>query len=132
VSLGVGENPAKRLDDNFERDLLGLLSQTGQSILVDLGASAEERTRVERALQPGMRTHSGAFAPFAAQIALSKLFVGYDSAAGHVASACGVPVISIAAGFVSPRMQARWRPLGTVIEGNQPNTLSAVRDALAL
>lgn len=131
VSLGVGDNPAKRIGDSFERDFFGLLSQTGQSVLVDLGAGEEERTRVEQALWPGMRTHSGAFAPFAAQIARSQLFVGYDSAAGHVASACGVPVISIAAGFVSRRMQARWRPLGTVVDGNQPDPLRAVRDALS-
>ena len=48
-----------------------------------------------------MRTHDGAFAPFAAQIARSRLYVGYDSAGGHVASACGVPLISIAKGFAS-------------------------------
>jgi ADP-heptose:LPS heptosyltransferase len=66
-----------------------------------------------------MRTHDGAFAPFAAQIARSKLFVGYDSAGGHVASACGVPLISIAKGFVSERMAARWRPNGIVLSENQ-------------
>ena len=54
-----------------------------------------------------MQTHSGAFAPFAAEIARSRLFVGYDSAAGHVASACGVPLISIATGFATERMAAR-------------------------
>ena len=118
VSLGVGENPAKRLGDDFERDLLRALAATGQSVLVDLGGSEEERARVQRALQPGMRTHSGAFAPFAAHIAQSQLFVGYDSAAGHVASACGIPLISIAAGFASDRMQARWRPLGQVVHGD--------------
>ena len=48
----------------------------------------------------------------------SKLFVGYDSAGSHVASACGVPLISIAKGFVSERMFARWRPKGTVIRGD--------------
>lgn len=115
VSLGVGENLSKRLDDAFELELMQSLAATGASVLVDLGGSPEERTRVQRVLQPGMQTHDGAFAPFAAHIAKSKLFVGYDSAAGHVASACGVPVISIAAGFVSERMAARWRPLGTVV-----------------
>ena len=131
VSLGVGENPAKRLDDDFERQLLQLLAETGASVLVDKGGSALERERVERALMPGMRTHDGAFAPFAAEIARSKLFVGYDSAAGHVASACGVPLISIAKGFVSERMAARWRPHGTVIDGDMPNVLDQVRRALA-
>jgi len=119
VSLGVGENAAKRLDDVQERELLRALSDTGASILVDKGGSAEERKRVERALLPGMRTHDGAFAPFAAQIARSKLFVGYDSAGGHIASACGVPLISIAKGFVSERMAARWRPDGIVLSENQ-------------
>ena len=83
VSLGVGENDAKRLDDAQESELLRMLADTGASILVDKGGSAEERERVERALLPsmrvGIRTHNGAFAPFAAQIAASKLFVGYDS-----------------------------------------------------
>jgi hypothetical protein len=121
VSLGVGENPAKRIEGEFERELLKMLSETGASVLVDTGGSDEERARVEAALQPGafgqgdMRTHAGAFAPFAAEIARSKLFVGYDSAGGHIASACGVPLISIAQGFASERMAARWRPNGIVI-----------------
>jgi ADP-heptose:LPS heptosyltransferase len=119
VSLGVGENAAKRLDDRQEREMLRALADTGASILVDKGGSAEERERVERALLPGMRTHDGAFAPFAAQIARSKLFVGYDSAGGHVASARGVPLISIAKGFVSERMAARWRPNGIVLSESE-------------
>ncbi len=119
VSLGVGENASKRLDDTQERELLRALAETGASILVDKGGSAEERERVERSLLPGMRTHDGAFAPFAAQIATSKLFVGYDSAGGHVASACGVPLISIAKGFVSERMAARWRPDGMVLNESE-------------
>ncbi|MEO8098468.1 MAG: hypothetical protein ABI811_12265 [Acidobacteriota bacterium] len=130
VSLGVGENQSKRLRDPFEADLLKLLASTGKSILVDLGGTPEERERVQRALQPGMRTHDGPFAPFAAAIAKSELFVGYDSAAGHVASACGIPLISIAAGFVSPRMQARWRPNGIVINTGNVDTIEAVRTAL--
>lgn len=119
VSLGVGENAAKRLDDARECELLRALAGTGASILVDKGGSLEERERVERALLPGMRTHDGAFAPFAAHIARSKLFVGYDSAGGHVASAWGVPLISIAKGFVSERMAARWRPNGVVLSESE-------------
>jgi ADP-heptose:LPS heptosyltransferase len=128
VSLGVGENDAKRVPGDFERDLMRLLARTGASVLVDKGGDAAERARVESVLQPGIRTHDGAFAPFAAQIARGKLFIGYDSAAGHAASACGVPLISIARGFVSPRMQARWRPNGTVLSG--PHALGAVEKAL--
>jgi len=119
VSLGVGDNAAKRLGHREERELLRALADTGVSILVDKGGSAEEHERVDRALLPGMRTHDGAFAPFAAQIAKSKLFVGYDSAAGHVASACGIPLISIAKGFSSERMAARWRPNGVVLSESE-------------
>lgn len=131
VSLGVGENPAKRIEGEFERALLEMLDETGASVLVDKGAGAEERARVEAALQPGMRTHDGAFAPFAAEIARSRLFVGYDSAGGHVASASGVPAISIAKGFASERMLARWRPHGILIRAEDPHeALAQVRAAL--
>jgi hypothetical protein len=130
VSLGVGENPSKRLDGDFERDLLGALAETGGSMFLDKGGSAEEHDRVERAILPGMRTHDGAFAPFAAQIARSKLYVGYDSAGQHVASAARVPLISIFKGFVSERMLARWRPNGTVIRGDSANVLEQVRAAI--
>jgi hypothetical protein len=131
VSLGVGENPAKRFEDNFERELLGILGGTGASILVDKGGSEEESRRVEAALRPEMLAHDGAFAPFAAQIATSKLFVGYDSAGGHVASACGVPLISIASGFANERAAARWRPNGNVLTGNAENILGEVKRVLA-
>jgi ADP-heptose:LPS heptosyltransferase len=128
VSLGVGENEDKRLGESFEKDLLSLLASTGAPVLVDKGGTAEERARVERAVPRGMRTHEGAFAPFAADIARSRLFVGYDSAGGHAASASGVPLISIAQGFVNERMFQRWRPNGTIVRGAQP--LEQVRRAL--
>jgi hypothetical protein len=130
VSLGAGENPAKRIEGDFERELMRELARTGASVLVDKGGSEEERRRVESVLQPGLRTHDGAFAPFAAQIARSSLFIGYDSAAGHVASACGIPQIAIMKGFVSERMLARWRPNGVVIRADDGNPLDEVRQAL--
>jgi hypothetical protein len=130
VSLGVGENPAKGLGNDFERELLCELARTGASILVDKGGTKDERSRVERVLRPGMRTHDGAFAPFAAQIARSRLFIGYDSAAGHVASACGIPQIAILNGFASERMLSRWRPNGVLIRGDAPDPLEAVKQAL--
>jgi hypothetical protein len=130
VSLGVGENPSKRLGDEFERELLRAVAETGESILIDKGGSTEERDRVERVLLPAMRAHDGAFAPFAGEIARSRLYVGYDSAGGHVASACGVPLITIFAGFVSERMFQRWRPKGTVIRGDDPDPLGAMRSAI--
>jgi len=128
VSLGVGENPAKRLGDDFESGLMKMLA--GRRVLVDLGGSGEERERVERALQQGMRTHDGSFASFAGEIGRSKLYIGYDSAGGHVASACGVPSICVFAGAVSDRFFERWRPLGQVIRVPDPDVLAKVRRAL--
>jgi hypothetical protein len=113
VSFGVGENPAKRVADPFEEELLRRLPRP---ILIDKGAGGEEAERVERAVSKaggeGIVMWDGSFAGFAAHIQRSKLYVGYDSAGGHVAAACCVPMISIFAGEVSERMFHRWRPSG--------------------
>jgi hypothetical protein len=115
VSFGVGENPAKRVEDPFEPELLRYLVGHQSSILIDRGAGGEEADRVERAVAEAggnMRMWDGSFAGFAAQIARSTLYVGYDSAGSHVAAACGIPMVSIFGGFVSERMFQRWRPTG--------------------
>jgi ADP-heptose:LPS heptosyltransferase len=123
VSLGVGENPAKRIGGTFERELLRALSRS--QVLIDKGAGGEEALRVESAISglPNIQCWNGAFAPFAAAIAKSRLYVGYDSAGQHVAAACGAPLVSVFAGFPSPRMLARWRPSGEVVrvENSDPN-----------
>ena len=140
VSFGVGENPAKRLPDPFEPDLLALLASTGLSLCVDKGAGGAEAERVVRAIErSGVRASvwEGSFAGFASRIAASRLFVGYDSAGQHVAAACRVPLISIFAGFPVPRMFSRWKPVGEgcqVIQVDRPDpgaTLARVKEALA-
>ena len=79
----------------------------------------------------------GSFAGFAGMIAGSRLYVGYDSAGQHVAAACGVPLISVFAGFPVPRMFERWCPVGEhchVIRVDRPDleeTLGRVREVLA-
>jgi Glycosyltransferase family 9 (heptosyltransferase) len=130
MSLGVGENPAKRIGGDFERDLVSALTASGKRVLIDKGGSAEERARVEKLEMPGVSFHDGSFAHFAAEIARSKLYVGYDSAGGHVASACGAPAISIFAGAVSDRFLARWRPSGTLIRVENPDVIGEVRRAV--
>lgn len=139
VSLGVGGNPAKRLPDPFEEELLRMLASTGAPICVDRGAGGEESERAERAVQrSGAKAclWDGPFCGFASLIAQSSLYVGYDSAGQHVAAACGTPLISIFAGFPTPRMFARWRPAGEgchVIRVDKPDvkeTLARVNQAL--
>ena len=139
VSLGVGDNPAKRLPDPFEVELLKLLGDKGMPLTIDTGPGGEERERVLRAITASgvtATTWEGSFAGFARIIAASRLYVGYDSAGQHVAAACEVPLISIFAGFPCDRMFARWRPRGLgsqVIRVDEPNveaTLARVREAL--
>lgn len=136
VSLGVGENPSKRLPDPFEEKLLRLLTSTGRPICIDRGAGGEEAERVERAIERAgadATCWQGSFAGFASIVSTAALYVGYDSAGQHVASACGVPLISIFAGFPVPRMFDRWRPSGHVIRVDRPDveeTLARVEEAL--
>ena len=139
ISLGVGENPAKRLSDPFEEDLLALLSKTGYCLVIDAGAGGSEADRVHRAVARSSANATlwdGSFAGFASIIAGSRLYVGYDSAGQHVAAACNVPLISIFAGFPSARMFARWRPIGersTVIRVDRPDSaevLERIRQTL--
>jgi len=117
VSLGVGENPAKRIAEPFEEELLRVLMARDATVLVDKGAGGEEAARVERAVarcRGGTRVQTwlGPFAPFAATIARAGLYVGYDSSGQHVAAACGVPLVTVFAGFPAERMFQRWRPSG--------------------
>ncbi len=127
VSFGVGENPSKRVAEGFEEELLGRLPRP---LLIDKGAGGEEAERVERAVAKaggdGIVMWDGSFADFAAHIQRSRLYVGYDSAGGHVAAACGIPMISIFTGAVSERMFQRWRPTGAGrIEIIRPEKMAA-------
>jgi ADP-heptose:LPS heptosyltransferase len=132
INLGVGENPAKRIPDPFEEQLIALLAATGQPIIIDKGAGGEEAARVESAAKRvgvALRFWEGSFAGFARLIAASRLYVGYDSAGQHVAAALGVPLISIFAGFPAPRMFERWKPIGelsTVIRVDQPDPAETI------
>jgi ADP-heptose:LPS heptosyltransferase len=132
VSLGVGENPAKRIPDPFEEQLLAMLASGAETLVIDKGAGGEEAERVERAVKrsgANATFWNGSFAGFANLIAGSRLYVGYDSAGQHVAAACGTELISIFTGFPSLRMFQRWRPVGersTVIRVDRPDANEAL------
>jgi ADP-heptose:LPS heptosyltransferase len=57
-------------------------------------------------------TWQGGIGRFAALIAESTAYIGYDSAGQHIAAALGVPTIDIFTGFTSPHMPERWSPHG--------------------
>jgi ADP-heptose:LPS heptosyltransferase len=139
VNLGVGANPAKRLPDPFEFRLLARLLSEGASVILDKGADPEEVARIDalvgtlggegfRALGLDERhdvvsspaevggalllTWQGGIGRFAALIAESTAYIGYDSAGQHIAAALGIPTIDIFTGFTAPRMPERWAPHG--------------------
>ncbi len=119
ASLGVGENPAKRLPDPFEARMVQAFAALPAQVFIDKGAPGSEETRrVESAIASCGRSkdrlgvHDGAFASFAAMIAASSCYFGYDSAGQHVAAALGVPLVAVFNGFASARMLARWTPDG--------------------
>ena len=113
VSLGVGQNPSKRLPGPFEERLLALLASTGRTLFLDKGAGGAEADRVEAAARAAgieAAVWNGSFAGFAEIIAGSSLYVGYDSAGQHVASARAVPAITVFCGAPNDRFFARWSP----------------------
>lgn len=117
VNLGVGGNPAKRMPDPFEPDLLRGLAEFRMPLVVDLGFGEEEEARVLRAVTASGATQSirlwrGSYAALTALISHSRLYVGYDSGGQHAAAAAGIPLVTIFAGFPSERMLARWTPWG--------------------
>ncbi len=141
VSLGVGDNHAKRLPDPFEEQLLALLGkiadERGLGLCIDRGAGGPEAERVTRAVEAaGVQAvlWEGSFGGFARMIAGSRLYVGYDSAGQHVAAACGVPLVCMFAGFPAERMFQRWRPSGPhchVLRIDRPDPASALEQVEA-
>lgn len=142
VSLGVGDNPNKRLDDEFEYEFLSALLRLGRPLVIDRGAGGEEAARIDALIErlgtpAGLQPHTGSYASFASHIAQSSLYAGYDSAGQHVAAASGVPLISVFTGYTCDRMLARWRPATprsrviAVNEANRAHALELTREAIA-
>ena len=142
VSFGVGDNPAKRLDEDFEQRVLVELVSRGLEIILDRGAGGEEAARVDRLIErmgsPALlHVHEGSYASFASHIEQSSFYVGYDSAGQHVAAAADVPLVSVFKGYVGERMLSRWRPdspqaqVVAVDESNEATALARTLAAIA-
>jgi hypothetical protein len=113
ISFGVGDNMEKRIPDPFEARVLQHVVSKTSNVWIDTGTPGRERDQVELVARDlPVNLWRGDYAPFAARIAQSRLYMGYDSAGQHVAAACGVPLVSVFAGFASERMFQRWRPSG--------------------
>ncbi|HJQ70752.1 MAG TPA: hypothetical protein VKA70_17390 [Blastocatellia bacterium] len=141
INFGVGENPLKRIDDEFEKSLVASLIRDGAAVILDKGAGDDETRRADAVITHAVQQSNGAgvlevdeaslpaslssdasgadllvwsgrIGLLAALISESDLYIGYDSAGQHIAAASGVACIDVFAGFSSPRMLDRWRPAG--------------------
>jgi len=139
ISFGVGNNENKRIPGLFERDLvLALLAQEQDTIiLLDTGTGSvgmnrttailsaagqeginidflEETILLEKRIpfSHGIIGFRGSLGAIASLTKGADLFIGYDSACQHLASALGTPAVIIFAGAPHQRFIDRWRPLG--------------------
>jgi ADP-heptose:LPS heptosyltransferase len=160
VNLGVGGNQRKRIEGDFERNLVRGLLRDGSGVILDHG-SGEDESRVQAivealraeghrmgdvtggtfnatVLPPGcdVVAYCGPVAPFAALIGASDLYIGYDSAFQHVAAAQGVSAVDV---FVNPpnaTFARRWKPHSSapvsVIETTSADGADAVLDRIAV
>ena len=149
VSFGVGGRASKRVGGHFEDRLLDLLRRRNVRIVLDYGLGEDEARVVDRRLaafagsvgelsgdQPGwpsqtdLLTWRGSLAAFGAWTAAADVYVGYDSAAAHLAAAHATPVIEVFAGGPSERFRQRWTPVGPARVHVLPFTGSTDVDAL--
>jgi ADP-heptose:LPS heptosyltransferase len=117
ISLGVGENEAKRIGGDFESKLISALGIYYENLWVDRGAGGDEARRVTAAVEESgvgdrVRFWEGSFAGFASIISQCDFYSGYESAGQHAAAAAGVSTVSIFAGAPSERFFRRWSPAG--------------------
>ena len=150
VSFGVGGRESKRVGDRFETGLLELLRQRGFRIVLDYGLGEDEARVVDRHVaafagsvgqlsrdqrgwpsRADLMTWRGSLADFGAWTGAADVYVGYDSAAAHVAAAYATPLIEIFARAPSERFRHRWTPAGTAPVRILPADVSALLQRLA-
>ena len=136
VNFGVGKNPRKRLDADFEKKLLGEILKSPQTVvLLDRGFGEDELSRSNSLISDlrdqGFQTASArlgdseysgmshgivgvecSIGEIAALIAECDEFIGYDSACQHIAAAVQTPTLTIFAGSNNKNFIRRWSACG--------------------
>ncbi|MHC4205475.1 MAG: glycosyltransferase family 9 protein [Planctomycetota bacterium] len=136
MNFGVGNNPRKRLDLNFEKKLLKEILKSPQTVvLLDRGFGEDELSRSDSLISylhnqshktanarlgdseyPGI-SHGivgieCSIGEIAALIAECDEFIGYDSACQHIAAAAQTPTLTIFAGSNNKSFIRRWSACG--------------------
>lgn len=136
MNLGVGGNYRKRVEGDFEKELLlELLKEPHTVILLDRGFGEEELARTKALMDivaargytvintsfdglKGWNIESGivgihcSIGEVSALIANGDEFIGYDSACQHIAAALGVKTLTVFAGSNNMRFVRRWSACG--------------------
>ncbi|MDA1235489.1 MAG: hypothetical protein O3A53_11870 [Acidobacteria bacterium] len=119
INWGFGGNDSKRVAPEFETAVVLELLRRGWRVVLDKGAGEAEGSAAQATASAAraeglaeLEIFEGPLSGFAGVIAASDLFVGYDSAAGHIAAALGVAGIDVFRGAVAERMRQRWSPWG--------------------
>jgi ADP-heptose:LPS heptosyltransferase len=136
MNFGVGNNPRKRLDLNFETKLLKEILKSPQTVvLLDRGFGEDELTRSDSLISylrdQGHQTANArlgdaeypgishgiigvecSIGEIAALIAECDEFIGYDSACQHIAAAAQTPTLTIFAGSNNKSFIRRWSACG--------------------
>lgn len=139
VNFGVGDNMRKRVQDPFELRLVSTLIDDGNVVVLDKGFGREEIGRANQLIHDlrekryrvaeineqnasdllcaetgyaDVVVWEGGIGFFSALIAETGVYIGYDSACQHIASALEVPTIDIFADISHALFFERWRPFG--------------------
>jgi ADP-heptose:LPS heptosyltransferase len=136
MNFGVGNNPRKRLDTEFEKKLLvEILKSPHTVVLLDRGFGKDELLRsdllISHLQDQGHQTASArlgdseypgishgivgvecSIGEIAALIAECDEFIGYDSACQHIAAAAQTPTLTIFAGSNNKSFIRRWSACG--------------------
>ena len=137
LNFGVGGNIRKRVEGNFETELVqSLLQHPNIRLILDLGFGEEEQDRAKAIIrcvqQQGIPVQTLDFGELenakpdsrllglnctvgeiTALIALSDEFIGYDSACQHIAAAQKVKTYTVFAGTTNVRFIRRWKACGS-------------------
>jgi len=136
VNFGIGGNPRKRVDCEFENKLLlQLLNVPRTVIILDKGFGGDELSRsvslIEHITSRGYQVMETGFenientqmargvvavecgiGEMAALISISDAFIGYDSACQHIAAALKIPTTTVFAGTNNMGFIRRWSACG--------------------
>lgn len=144
VSFSVRDRESARLGGDFENSLLELLTKHGYWTVLDGGrdesdaAVVAERvgafrgtTKELAVAEDGRRNHArlmtckGTLRDFGGWISRALVYIGYDSAASHVAASMGLRVAYVSVGAPNKTYEARWTPAASDSQFDEVVPISA-------